>query len=85
MRIAYEDIVPEIVTPAAFLQNPMYETFDHLIARANKWIDDKTIDVINVETVAFPQGRWGPTQSNAPAVAGNVGSWHQFLRIWYRD
>ena len=54
MRIACKDFNPE---PAkGFLTVSSYEPFENQVQGANRWIEEKSIDVINVESVLYRDG-----------------------------
>lgn len=86
--LQFQDFVPRMTMPPAFLRGAEYETFDEAVQAANRWIDENQIRVINIETVVLPNiwSRYeeGSTDSELGTSGESPSHWHQFVRIWYR-
>jgi hypothetical protein len=52
--IKYKDFVPRIAEREPFGGPSEYESFSKVVSAVNQWIESKTIQVINVETVVLP-------------------------------
>ncbi|MBD2067563.1 hypothetical protein H6F93_08455 [Leptolyngbya sp. FACHB-671] len=85
--IKYKDFAPQ-ATAWGFLGRPTeVEPFSAVVSAMNQWIEHNPIQVINVETVVLP--KYSSQDMNdglyvAEYSAGSV-SWHQCVRIWYRE
>jgi hypothetical protein len=86
--IAYRDLAPQQVSPAALLQPAQFEPLAKAVAAANDWIAAQGVEVVNVETVVLPN-LWGPYAQGTEDP--NIGTrtdfplaWNQFVRVWYR-
>ncbi len=87
--IKFEDFVPELEDEGGLFRKMAFEAFQTVLDRANKWIDDNNIDVVNIETVVLPnihsKFEEGSTDVQLKASSGAGTDWHQFIRIWYRS
>jgi hypothetical protein len=86
--IAYRDFAPRQLSAAGFLQPAEHEPLKETLARANDWVREHGIDVLNVETVVLPN-LWSPhsegtTDPNRVLQPGFAEAWNQFIRVWYR-
>lgn len=85
--LRYQDFVPKMVKPAAFLSPAEHESFETALAEANRWIKENEIRVVSVETVVLPNiwSRYEEgTGDGALGTSGDSPSfWHQFIRVWY--
>jgi len=52
MKIQYKDFSPSAVEPKVFWTK--FEDFSRVVDRANEWIRDSGVTVLNVETVVLP-------------------------------
>ncbi len=52
--IKYQDFGPRITKGGTFLGPAKYESFSDVVSVANQWIENNTIQVMNVETVVLP-------------------------------
>ena len=89
MPIAHRDFIPEMLDAGGLFRAPDFEPFERTLRRANEWIDNNHIALVNVETVVLPNvfspGEEG-TKDPALHTSGEMASrWHQFIRIWYRN
>jgi hypothetical protein len=85
--LRYQDFVPKVVKPAAFLSPAEHESFDAALVAANRWIKENEIHVVNVETVVLPNiwSRYeeGSRDSSLGTSGESPSFWHQFIRVWY--
>jgi hypothetical protein len=85
MRIEFEDFVPAI-EQRGFFKN-QYESLRECLDRANEWIENAGVDVVNVETIVLPN-LWREEGSEDPEVTTSgdmMSTWYQFVRVWYRS
>lgn len=86
--IAYQDFVPQQISPGNILCRAEYESFDAAVAAANAWIQQYSVKVLNIETVVLPNLWSSYTQGTVDAnisSLGDVGRWNQFVRVWYEQ
>lgn len=94
--IKCEDFVPRITKRGPFGGPAEYESFFEVTSAVNQWIESKTIQVINVETVVLPDslestsdGVYGVAVNNGvyPVMAsqGLAINCFQCVRVWYRE
>lgn len=94
--IQCKDFSPRITERGPLGGPTEYEPFSEVVGAANQWIESKTIQVINVETVVLPDriegtsdGIYGVTASNGfyPVMIsqGLTINCFQCVRIWYRE
>ena len=85
--IRYQDFVPQMTKPAAFLSPAEHESFEASLREANLWIKANEIRVMNVETVVLPNiwSRYeeGPGDPALGTSGESPSFWHQFVRVWY--
>jgi hypothetical protein len=84
--IVFRDFVAKVLTPEGFMKQPKLEPFDIVVHRANNWIRNEGIKVINVETVVLPNIHSTREEGTGDTyiVAGDASnSWNQFVRVWY--
>lgn len=81
--IARKDFAPRtIVKDGDWL--PSLETMEVITARANDWIRESAVRVINVETVVIPGHDETKPQPSEVTSSGYTGaSWQQVVRVWY--
>lgn len=88
MAIAYKDFAPRMVAARTLLRAEEFQNLDDALAAANAWIDAEAPDVIHVETVVLPNIWRSVEEGTADAslsATGNISTWHQFIRVWYRS
>jgi hypothetical protein len=94
--IKCKDFAPRITQRGPFGGASEYESFSDVVSTANQWIESRTIQVINVETVVLPdriEGTsddvYGVTTSNGfhPVMIsqGLAIKCFQCVRVWYRE
>ena len=74
----FKDFLPTKVKEGNFFGNDEYETFEDLLANANKWISETETDVINVETIVLRD-----QNTNETCFAAEGPYCYQFIRVWY--
>jgi hypothetical protein len=72
-QIAYEDFERQIVQHHLIKGN-VYENGAALVARANRWIAENSVDVLNVESIST----FGAGDDTS------VSHWYSGIRVWYR-
>lgn len=93
--IQCKDFAPRITERGPFGGPSEYESFSEVVSAVNQWIDSRTIQVINVETVVLPDriegtsdGDYGLTVSHGfyPVMIsqGVTINCFQCVRVWYR-
>jgi len=88
MAIAYKDFAPKMTSARTLLKAEQFQNFDDAVAAANAWIAEAQPEVMNVETVVLPNIWRSVEEGTADAslnAAGNISTWHQFVRVWYRQ
>ena len=91
-----KDFAPRITKRGPFGGPAEYESFSEVVSAVNQWIESRTIQVINVETVVLPDslestsdGVYGVAVSNGvyPVMAsqGLTINCFQCVRVWYRE
>ncbi len=94
--IKCKDFAPRITERGPFGGPAEYEPFSEVVSAVNQWIESRTIQVINVETVVLPDslkstsdGVYGVTVSNGvyPVTIsqGVTVNCFQCVRVWYRE
>ncbi|MBD2058325.1 hypothetical protein H6F88_20405 [Oculatella sp. FACHB-28] len=94
--IQCKNFAPRITERGPFSGASDYESFSEVVSAANQWIESRTIQVINVETVVLPDrlegtsdGVYGVTVSNGfyPVMIsqGATINCFQCVRVWYRE
>ncbi|MBC8160624.1 MAG: hypothetical protein H7Z42_05325 [Roseiflexaceae bacterium] len=82
--IAFQDFIPQRQGPRISFKG--YENLHELVSRANRWVEQHQIDVINIETVILshlPGEEESPkVKMDAPSMALSV---YQIVRVWYRQ
>lgn len=83
MPIGYRDFFPEILKRGLF--STVQETVPATVDRANAWIAESGVRVINVETVVLPNVQNAEEASEVGIrTSGEVSSyWYQVVRVWY--
>jgi len=85
MTIEFEDFVPSIQKRGFFSRE--FEAFRECLERANRWVEENGIDVMNIETVILPN-IWSPGEEGSEdpelRTSGDmISQWYQCIRIWY--
>ncbi|MCW8131573.1 MAG: hypothetical protein KIS92_14590 [Planctomycetota bacterium] len=87
--IAFKDFIPDFEQKqvAIVFSSTHWDTFDSAVAKANRWIEESGVEVLNLETVVLPnpwaEGAEGTT--DAELSSGRpMTPWYQVLRVWFR-
>ncbi|NEQ19927.1 MAG: hypothetical protein F6K28_11350 [Microcoleus sp. SIO2G3] len=94
--IKCKDFAPRITEQGPFSGPAEYESFSEVVSAVNQWIESRTIQAIDIETVVLPDrtegtsdGVYGVTVSNGfyPVMIsqGVTINCFQCVRIWYRE
>jgi hypothetical protein len=83
--ITFKDFVPEVESTVLGVLND-YESMSKLVERANDWIDQYHIDVINIETLFLS---YAPDQDDALRASTQISKGkgpflYQAVRVWFR-
>ena len=82
--IDQKDFVPKTLGTQWF-KGIQVDSFDSAVNAANEWIEQESIDVINIETIILPVGSDDETErSNTLVVSNMMFTLRQFIRVWYR-
>ncbi|KVP17295.1 hypothetical protein [Burkholderia ubonensis] len=88
MGVKFKDFTRK-QTGSSFWSGDTFESLEATVQTASAWSDEHGIQVINIETVVMPSSAFsgGEIDTNATPDAGGKYSstWHQFIRVWYRD
>jgi hypothetical protein len=81
--IGYKDFFPEVLESGFF--STKHETLAATVARANGWIAQSGVRVLNVETVVLPNVKDAKDASEVGIrTSGEMSSyWYQVVRVWY--
>jgi len=84
--LGFYDFVPQQIGKNGLLQQPEMESLADTLARANQWIEEHSVTVMNVETVVLPNIHSRIEEgSTDPLIGAGQRNWvHQFIRIWFR-
>ena len=86
MEIKFKDFTPEQTSEeTAILPISTYESLGESLADANKWINEESIEITNIETVVLPNmyREDGPDDAELLVSDGDA-YWYQFIRVWYK-
>lgn len=85
--IAYRDFVPA-TEKGKWYKGETYASFDSAVEAANQWLDSAGVTAVSIETVVLPNidapSEEGTSDAKLDTVSG-WASWHQFLRVWFRQ
>ena len=83
--IRFKDFAPEETAAAGFFSAAQYEILEETVDRANDWIVQTGVIVLNVETVVLPNlHREDGTTDTEIRTSGDMSSyWFQFVRVRY--
>jgi hypothetical protein len=91
-----KDFAPRITKRGPFGGPSEYEFFSEVVSTVNQWIEDRMIQVINVETVVLPDRIEG-TSDDVYGLTVNNGFYpvtisqgltincFQCVRVWYKE
>jgi len=85
----FRDFAPTVTSPGGLFKMPTLEELSACVARANEWVVDNQINVVNIETVVLPNihmpGEEGSTDTQLHTSGDMASRWHQFIRVWYQS
>jgi len=83
MAVAFKDFFPQ-VTHSGFLASE-YESFEQVVHRANQWMQQSGVQVLNVETLVLPNvsNEAEASQTNIRTSGEMSSYWRQILRVWH--
>jgi len=87
--IAFRDFAPLRTRASSLLKRAEYESMGDALERANQWIGENRVDVVNVETVLLPnpqsagQGSYSALFRVLGGAYGGSARWRQIVRVWY--
>jgi hypothetical protein len=83
MIIGYKDFLPAVLKSGLF--STEHEMLPAAVVRANEWIAESGVNVINVETVVLPNVEQVEDASQVGIrTSGELSSyWFQVVRVWY--
>jgi hypothetical protein len=71
--IKYKDFVPKVLERGPFGGATAIESFDDVVQAANDWITNHSIQIVNIETMIWPEFQ----EMDLPKV--------EHIRVWYRE
>ncbi|MDX1972502.1 MAG: hypothetical protein SFY68_08235 [Candidatus Sumerlaeia bacterium] len=85
MPLHYTDFFPTMLKSGFF--STEHEALPATVARANDWIAQNGVRILNVETVVLPNITKAEDASRVGIrTSGEAGSyWYQVVRVWYWD
>ena len=86
MVIRFKDFLPEIKKQGWFSNE--YATLEETLEKANLWVTQNNVQVLNVETVVLPNLEHRPYQTKETKMEtfSQVNSyWYQVIRVWYQS
>jgi hypothetical protein len=86
--LQYRDFVPQLTKRPGIFSPGEIQSLASALAAANAWIEQESIQVVNVETVVLPNLWEEESESSDPEMvtSGMQGThWYQFIRVWYRS
>ncbi len=86
--IDFEDFVPNMMDSGGLFRSPTMEEMSATVHRANQWVAQNNVEVVNVETVVLPNihnaGEEGSNDASLRTPGEVQSTWHQFMRVWYK-
>ncbi len=85
MPIQYKDFFPEVLKKSFF--STTQETVPATVARANAWLAQSGVRLLNIETVVLPNlNKAGDASEAGIRTSGEISSyWYQVIRVWYES
>lgn len=86
--IRYKDFVPQVAARGPFGGISEIEPFSAVVSAANQWIENNSIQVMNIETVILPnssQRAYDGVYKTEIATGAEPIGWYQCVRVWYRE
>jgi hypothetical protein len=84
MAISYKDFCPVVLKQGNFFEPTVLEELSEVITKANRWIGEFDINIINVETLLAPYVGEACRLPTGTLLRGDdpVG-YYQVVRVWY--
>jgi len=87
--VRFKDFVPERIKKGGFLSGAKYQQLEEKVEEANQWAKDNNFKIVYIETVVLPN-IWDDDEEGSVDVdiltsGTNSSTWHQFIRVWYRE
>ena len=86
--IGFADFVPAKTSEGGFFVSAEFAPVQEAVDRANKWITENNVQVMNVETVVLPNmldaGETGPQDAHLHVSGEMRHEVYQFVRVWYK-
>jgi hypothetical protein len=83
--IGFADFVPRLIEEGGVFHHEQRALVQEAVDRANQWISQNKVQVLNIETVTMPNifaaGEEGPQDSSV--LVYEQHRWYQFVRVWY--
>jgi hypothetical protein len=87
--IRFADFVPRELEKAGFFKRSVREQLSDCLQRANSWIAENHIRILNIETVVLPNishpGEEGSIDTELYTSGEMSSQWYQFIRVWYQQ
>lgn len=84
MAIAFKDFFPTNIEGAALLADDQYHAYLAAARRATEWVEEKDIEVVNIETLTLPKFFHPETKAKSPDASDiSPHAVFQFVRVWY--
>ena len=81
MPFGYKDFFPAVVKSGLFPTE--YEHLTATVVRANYWVMETKVRLLNVETVVLSNVQQVEDASQANSTSSTMNSWLQVVRVWY--
>ena len=85
----FYDFVPVVKEKAGFFKMPLMEQLAEPLERANAWIKEHKVNVVNIETVVLPNIHSPHEEGSTDPCLVTSGefqtAWYQFVRVWYKS
>jgi len=84
--IKYKDFAPQVTKRSLFKGVTEVDSFPMVVSAANQWIENSSVQVINIETVVLPNSSPGTDYGMYITSGGyRANYWYQCVRVWYRE
>lgn len=84
---AFQDFIPQVQRQRLIPAMSEYESLQEVVTRANRWIEQRGVRVINVETLIVPALPRADAEITAVRLESpnNTLASYQMIRVWYAD
>lgn len=87
--IGFYDFAPRITDVGGFFKLPVAEQLAEPLKRASEWVDEHSVEVMNIETVLLPNIHSPGEEGSGDPILMTSGdfatAWYQIVRVWYRS